>query len=125
MNLCHLKGVYTVIDRRHQSAKKVVSDSLGLVDFAIELVISVLNLPNGQVNYFEEFNLQKNCEINSAHQKSLGAIVEMTFGPVNASFSLPEWQAVKMTFFAPWALKRDQLNKTNTILISWKYPWDT
>ena len=24
----------------------------------------------------------------------------MTFGPVNASFSLPEWQAVKMTFFA-------------------------
>ena len=102
-----------------------MSDSLGLVDFAIELVISVLNLPNGQVNYFEEFNLQKNCEINSAHQKILGAIVEMTFGPVNASFSLPEWQAVKMTFFAPWALQRDQLNKTNTILISWKYPWNT
>ena len=25
----------------------------------------------------------------------------MTFGLVNASFSLPEWQAVKMTFFAP------------------------
>ena len=102
-----------------------MSDSLGLVDFAIELVISVVNLPNGQVNYFEEFNLQKNCEINSADQKSLGAIVEMTFVPVNASFSLPEWQAVKMTFFSPWALKRDQLNKTNTILISWKYPWDT
>ena len=118
MNLFHLRGVYTVIDRRHQSAKKVVSDSPGLVDFAIGLVISVLNLPNGQVKYFEEFNLQKNCEINSAHQKILGAIVEMTFGPVNASFSLPEWQAVKMTFFAPWAFKRDQLNKTNTILIS-------
>ena len=50
-----------------------MSDSLGLVDFAIELVISVLNLPNGQVNYFEEFNLQKNCEINSAHQKIWGA----------------------------------------------------
>ena len=119
MNLFNLRSVYTVIDRRHQSAKKVVSNSLGLVDFAIGLVISVLNLPNGQVKYFEEFNLQKNCKINSAHQKILEAIVEMTFGPVNASFSLPEWQAVKMTFFAPWAyLKRDQLNKTNTILIS-------
>ena len=53
------------------------------------------------MKYFEEFNLQKNCEINSAHQK-FGGLVEMTFGLVNASFSLPEWQAVKMTFFAPW-----------------------
>ena len=26
----------------------------------------------------------------------------MMFGLVNASFGLPEWQAVKMTFFAPW-----------------------
>ena len=32
-----------------QRAKKVVSDSLGLVDFAIGLVNSVLNLPDGQV----------------------------------------------------------------------------
>ena len=32
-----------------QCAKKVVSDGLGLVDFADGLVISVLNLPNGQV----------------------------------------------------------------------------
>ena len=29
-------------------------------------------------------------------------LLEMTFGLVNASFSLPEWQAVKMLFFAPW-----------------------
>ena len=29
-------------------------------------------------------------------------LVEMTFGHINASFSLPDWQAVKMTFFAPW-----------------------
>ena len=50
-----------------------MSDSPGLVDFAIGLVNSVLNLPDGQVKYFEEFNLQKNCEINSAHQKILGA----------------------------------------------------
>ena len=26
----------------------------------------------------------------------------MTSGLVNASFGLPEWQAVKMIFFAPW-----------------------
>ena len=34
-------------------------------------------------------------------QKVLG-LVEMTSGLVNASFSLPNWQAVKMIFFAPW-----------------------
>ena len=33
-------------------------------------------------------------------EKLLG-LVEMTSGLVNASFSLPEWQAVKMIFFAP------------------------
>ena len=38
-----------------QCAKKVVSDSLGLVDFAIRLVNSVFNLPDGQVMFFEEF----------------------------------------------------------------------
>ena len=47
----------------------MVSDSAGIVDFAIGLVNSVLNLPDGQVKYFEKFNLQRNCEINSAHQK--------------------------------------------------------
>ena len=56
-----------------QCAKKVASDSPGLADFAIRLVNSVLNLPDGQVKYVEEFNLQKNCEINSAHQKIWGA----------------------------------------------------
>ena len=53
-------------------AKKGVSHSPGLVDFTIRLVNSVLNLPNGQVKFFEEFNLQKNCEINSAHQNFFG-----------------------------------------------------
>ena len=33
-------------------------------------------------------------------KKFLG-LVKMTSGLVNASFSLPEWQAVKMMFFAP------------------------
>ena len=34
---------------RDQRAKKVVSDSPGLVDFAIGLVNSVFKLPDGQV----------------------------------------------------------------------------
>ena len=56
-----------------QRAKKVVSDSLGLVDFAYGLVNSVFNLPNGQVMFFEEIEWQKNCEINSANQNVFGA----------------------------------------------------
>ena len=35
-----------------QRAKKVVSDSPRLVDFAIGLVSFVLNLPDGQVLFF-------------------------------------------------------------------------
>ena len=38
-----------------QRAKEVVSNSPGLVDFAIGLVNSVFNLPDGQVMFFEEF----------------------------------------------------------------------
>ena len=38
-----------------QRAKKVVSDSLGLLDIAIGLVNFVFNLPDGQVMFFEEF----------------------------------------------------------------------
>ena len=57
----------------NQHAKKVVSNSLGLVDFAIGLVNFELYLPDGQVKFFERFKLKKNCEINSAHQNIFGA----------------------------------------------------
>ena len=40
---------------KNQRAKKVVSDSPGLVDFAIRLVNSVFNLPDGQVMFYEEY----------------------------------------------------------------------
>ena len=76
-----------------------MSDSPGLVD-SIWLVNSLINLPDGQVNVFREFKLLKNFEINLLIKTFLG-LVEMIFGLVNVSFSLPEWQAVKMTFFAP------------------------
>ena len=56
-----------------------MSDSPGLVDFAIKLVNSVINLPDGQVNFFEEFKLQKNCEINLLVKMFLG-LVEMILG---------------------------------------------
>ena len=49
-----------------------MSDSPGLVDFAFGLVNSVLNLHDRQVIFFEEFKLNRNCEINSACQKALG-----------------------------------------------------
>ena len=42
-------------DHNIQGAKKVVSDSPGLVDFTIRLVNSVFNLPDGQVTFLEEF----------------------------------------------------------------------
>ena len=38
----------------NQRAKKALSDSPGLVDFAIGLVNSVFNLPDGQVMFYEE-----------------------------------------------------------------------
>ena len=64
-----------------------MSDSLGLVDFAIGVMNSVLNLPDGQVKFLEEFKLQKNCEIDLLIKTLLG-LVEMMFGQVNVSFSL-------------------------------------
>ena len=41
----------------------------GVVDFAKGLVSFVLNLPDGQVKFFYEFKLEKNCEISSAYEK--------------------------------------------------------
>ena len=70
------------------------------MDFAIGLVNSVINLRDGQLKFFEEFKLLKNCAIHLFIKTFLG-LLEMMFGLVNVSFSLPKWQAVKMTFFAP------------------------
>ena len=69
--------------------KEVASDSLGILEFAFGLVM-----------LFEKFKLKKDCEINLLIKTFLEQ-VEMMFGLVNVSFSLPEWQAVKMIFFAP------------------------
>ena len=55
-----------------QRAKKVMSDSLGLVDFVIGLVIFVLNLPDGQVFVFGNSNYRR-IVINPGDQKGFGA----------------------------------------------------
>ena len=49
--------VFFFLTLHTQHAKKVVSDSPGLVDFAIGLVIFVLNLPDGQVLFFGEIQI--------------------------------------------------------------------
>ena len=79
-----------------QRAKKVVSDSLGLVDFAIGLVNFVLN-----VKFLRNSNYRSRTVKSILLIKMFLGLVEMTFGLVYSSFSLPEWQILKMTFFAP------------------------
>ena len=74
------------------------------MDFDIGLVNSIMNLPDGQVKFFEEFKLKKNFEINLLIKTFLG-LVEMMFGLVIVSSSLPEWQSVKITFFTPWTAR--------------------
>ena len=54
-------------------AKKVLSDSPGLVDFAIGLAIFVLILPEVLVLFLGKFKLQKDCNHYPANQKGLGA----------------------------------------------------
>ena len=60
-----------------QSAKKGMSDSAGLVDFAtcIRILNSVLKLPNGQVKFLGEFKLQKNCN-QSCLSNFLGGLLK-------------------------------------------------
>ena len=58
------------------------------------------------MKFLEEFKLPKNFEINLLIKTFLG-LVEMMFGLVNVSFSLPKWQAVKMIFFAPCCTNND------------------
>ena len=53
-------------------AKKVASDSPGLVDFAIRLVVFVLNLPDGKCCFLGNSNYRR-IVINPANQKGCGA----------------------------------------------------
>ena len=55
------------------ACKEVVSDNLRLVDFAIGLVIFVLNLPDRQVLFFGENSNYRRIVINPANQKGFWA----------------------------------------------------
>ena len=56
-----------------------MSNSQGLVDFAIGLLNFILNLTDVRVQFFEEFKLQSNnCVTVQLTKKYLG-LVEMTF----------------------------------------------
>ena len=78
-----------------------MSDSPRLVDFAIRLVIYVLDLPDGQDSVvLGENSDYRRIVINPANQKGVLGLVEMTCRLVHASYSLPEWQAVKLTLYA-------------------------
>ena len=68
-----MAGLLSWLECLQRAKKVVVSHSPGLVDFAIGLVNSVLNLPDEQVKFFEEFKLHNNCVINPAYQNVLGA----------------------------------------------------
>ena len=83
------KSVPTGKEVISQQTKKVVSDSPGLVDFAIGLVIFLSNLPDGQVLFREKNKLQKDGNQSYESKKVLG-LVGMTCGLVHASYSLPE-----------------------------------
>ena len=87
--------------------RKAVSDRQGLVDFAIGLVIFVLKLPDKQVLFFGKFKLQRDYNQSCSSKRVVG-VAEMTCGLVHASYSLPEWQAVKLTLFAPWYYPLDK-----------------
>ena len=67
------------------NATKVVSDSPGLVDFAIRLVNFDLNLPERQVKFFEEFKYRRTVKSILLIKMFLG-LVEMTFGLVISRF---------------------------------------
>ena len=86
--LVALATVSVAISSPDQHAKKVVSDSPRLVNFATGLVNSVLNLPDGQEKFFGEFTV-----INPTHQKNFFGLYKVTLGLVHSSYSLPEWQA--------------------------------
>ena len=56
-----------------QHAKKVMSDSLGLVVFAIGLVIFLLYLPDGQVLFFGEIQITERLKSILLIRKGFGA----------------------------------------------------
>ena len=74
-----------------QLGKKVMSNSPGLVDFAIGLVHSFLNITclRGRGSLLGNSNFRR-VLFNPAYQKNFFKLVKKTLGLVHASYRLPE-----------------------------------
>ena len=82
-----------------QSVKKVVSDSSGLVDFAIGLVNPLLNLSEGRVKFFGKFKLQKNYNQCCSSKKFWGHLKD--YWASTDQQKLAQMASHKTSFFAP------------------------
>ena len=83
-----------------QNAKKGMSDSPVLVDFAWVIEFSFLIAQRTSDSFAGNLNYRRTL-INPGHQQMFFRLVKMTIGLVHASYSLSKWQAVKLTLFAP------------------------
>ena len=82
-----MTGKLILLFKHSQCAKKGLSHSPGLVDFAIGLVNSVFFFwPDEQVKFFTEFKIYRTV-VNPAYQKNFLGVVKMTVGLVHASYS--------------------------------------
>ena len=57
----------------------------------------------GKYCFLRKFKLQKDCYQSGQSKRVLG-LVEVTCRLIHAIYSVPEWQAVKLIFFAPCRL---------------------
>ena len=72
------------------------------MDFAIRLVIFVLNLPDKQVQFWGEIQIaEANQKAIKTQSKRVLGLVEMAYGILHVSYSLSKWQAEKLTFLPP------------------------
>ena len=102
---------------KEQHAKNVVSDSLGLVDFAIGLVTSV-----------DEWRFSRNSNhrrtvIKLSHQKLFSLVVEITSGLLHSSYSLPNWQGANFLPLYPEESNRWYVifhQKVSSFLLWWE-----
>ena len=76
-----------------------MSNSSGLVNFAIGLVNPLLNLPEGQVKFFGKFKLQKNYN-QCCSSKKFGGHLKDSWASTDQQH-LARTASHKTSFFAP------------------------
>ena len=96
-------------------------DCPGLVDFAIRLVNSVWGT-NGKVKFFGKFKLHKNCN-QTCWSKNFFRTTLNDFWSSTATYSLPDWQAITLTFFAPYSGHVGNKTRLETTCNVWAVLW--